>query len=164
MEGVSIPLYRPFSCCSQWLLPAAVHRIYRNAPIQHPDWRWRSYLRRINPAIATSPASGANLNWVLHQQSFLDALRNSFLHLHPARFRKSLWRAVPGMILNANLKAKPFWRMGVLLPYIVALSCDGIIFADLLRQDGAIATDRYRLNLIMAWQHLSGRMWPSPPS
>lgn len=70
-----------------------------------------------------------NFNWVLHQSAFWIALRNSFsifLLSSIPQMIIALWLA---WILNANLKAKTFWRMGVLLPYIVAPSAAGIIFS-----------------------------------
>ena len=70
-----------------------------------------------------------NFMWVLHQPTFYVALRNSvsiFLLSSVPQIIIALWLA---WVLDANLKAKTFWRMGVLLPYIVAPSAAGIIFS-----------------------------------
>ena len=66
--------------------------------------------------------------WVLQQRDFWVALRNTF----------SIWilSSVPQVILalfiatmlDRNLRAKTFWRMGVLLPYVVAPVAVALIF------------------------------------
>ncbi|MDN6485572.1 MAG: sugar ABC transporter permease, partial [Bifidobacterium mongoliense] len=66
-------------------------------------------------------------------------------------------------ILNANLKAKTFWRMGVLLPYVVAPSAAGIIFSQIFSDRmGAINVllQQIGLNPIMwhgsaIWSHIA---------
>ena len=77
------------------------------------------------------PSIWANFNWVLHQQSFWDALRNSFSIFILSSVPQIILALFLAWILNANLKAKTFWRMGVLLPYIVAPSAAGIIFSQI---------------------------------
>ena len=62
------------------------------------------------------PSIWANFNWVLHQQSFWDALRNSFSIFILSSVPQIILALFLAWILNANLKAKTFWRMGVLLP------------------------------------------------
>ncbi|MBS6346379.1 MAG: sugar ABC transporter permease [Alloscardovia omnicolens] len=72
-----------------------------------------------------------NFMWVLHQRSFYHAVRNSFtifLLSSVPQIIIALWLA---WILDANLKAKTFCRVGVLLPYVVAPSAAGIIFSQL---------------------------------
>ncbi|MEE8739199.1 MAG: sugar ABC transporter permease [Bifidobacterium sp.] len=80
---------------------------------------------------SSTPGWLGNFNWVLHQSDFWIALRNSFsifLLSSVPQIILALWLA---WILNANLKAKTFWRMGVLLPYVVAPSAAGIIFSQI---------------------------------
>ena len=83
-------------------------------------------------ACGTTQASWfGNFSWVLHQPAFYVALRNSlsiFLLSAVPQILISLWLA---WVLDANLKAKTFWRMGVLLPYVVAPSAAGIIFSQI---------------------------------
>lgn len=69
--------------------------------------------------------------WVLSQPAFWVALRNTFSIF--------LLSAVPQMIaaifiaamLDRNLRAKTFWRMGVLLPYVVAPVAVALIFSNI---------------------------------
>lgn len=104
-----------------------------------------------------------NFAWVLHQQSFYVALRNSFsifLLSSVPQIIIALWIA---WILDSNLKAKTFWRMGVLLPYVVAPSAAGIIFSQIFSdKNGAINVllQSIGLNPIMwhgstIWSHLA---------
>lgn len=94
-----------------------------------------------------------NFNWVLHQPAFWDALRNSFsifLLSSVPQIILALWLA---WVLNSNLKAKTFWRMGVLLPYIVAPSAAGIIFSQ-------IFSDRMgAINVLLQQIGLNPIMW-----
>lgn len=69
--------------------------------------------------------------WVLSQPAFWTALRNTFSIF--------LLSAVPQMIaaifiaamLDRNIRAKTFWRMGVLLPYVVAPVAVALIFSNI---------------------------------
>lgn len=79
----------------------------------------------------TTASWWGNFLWVLHQPTFYVALRNSvsiFLLSSVPQIIIALWLA---WTLDANLKAKTFWRMGVLLPYVVAPSAAGIIFSQI---------------------------------
>lgn len=80
---------------------------------------------------STEPSIWANFNWVLHQQSFWYALRNSFSIFLLSSVPQICLALFLAWMLNANLKAKTFWRMGVLLPYVVAPSAAGIIFSQI---------------------------------
>ncbi|MFO7689476.1 MAG: sugar ABC transporter permease [Cryobacterium sp.] len=72
-----------------------------------------------------------NYSTVLSQPYFWTSLRNTFSIF--------LLSAVPQMVLalaiaaflDSNLRAKTFWRMGVLLPYVVAPVAVALIFSDL---------------------------------
>ena len=70
-----------------------------------------------------------NFGTVLSAPNFWTALRNTFsiflLSSVPQVFLGLLLAAV----LDANLRAKTFWRMGVLLPYVVAPVAVGLIFS-----------------------------------
>lgn len=94
-----------------------------------------------------------NFQWVLHQPAFYAALRNSvsiFLLSSVPQIIIALWLA---WILDANLRAKTFWRMGVLLPYVVAPSAAGIIFSQIFSDKmGAI-------NVILQEIGLQPIMW-----
>jgi len=82
-----------------------------------------------------------NFQWVLHQPVFWIALRNSFSIFLLSTIPQLIIALILAAILDANLKAKTFWRMGVLLPYIIAPSAAGIIFAQIFSdQQGLVNT------------------------
>lgn len=78
---------------------------------------------------STSPSWLANFEWVFHQHEFWIALRNSFSIFLLSSIPQIIIALILAAILDANLKARTFWRMGVLLPYVVAPSAAGIIFS-----------------------------------
>ena len=83
----------------------------------------------------------ANYVDVVQQPRFMTALRNTFsiflLSSVPQMFAALFIAAV----LDANLRAKTFWRMGVLLPYVVAPVAVAVIFSRLFAdQAGMINT------------------------
>lgn len=80
---------------------------------------------------STDQSIWGNFQWVLHQQEFWIALRNSFSIFALSTIPQLVIALFLAWKLNANLKAKTFWRMGVLLPYIVAPSAAGIIFSQI---------------------------------
>ncbi|WP_029068375.1 carbohydrate ABC transporter permease [Jonesia quinghaiensis] len=79
-----------------------------------------------------------NFQDVLDQSSFWKALRNTFSIFLISSVPQIIAAITIAAILNANLRAKTFWRMGVLLPYIVAPIAVGLIF-------GQIFADQYGL-------------------
>lgn len=99
----------------------------------------------------------ANFSWVLHQDSVWYALRNSFsifILSSVPQIALALWIA---WMLNANLKAKTFWRMGVLLPYVIAPSAAGIIFSQIFSDNmGAV-------NVLLQSIGMEPIMWHSSP-
>lgn len=78
-----------------------------------------------------TPGWTGNFLWVLHQPSFYAALRNSLSIFLISTIPQMILALLLAWVLNANLKAKTFWRMGVLLPYVVAPSAAGIIFSQI---------------------------------
>ena len=82
-----------------------------------------------------------NFQWVFQQHEFWIALRNTFSIFLLSSVPQIICALVLAAILDANLKAKTFWRMGVLLPYVVAPSAAGIIFSQVFSdQAGVINT------------------------
>jgi cellobiose transport system permease protein len=68
---------------------------------------------------------------VLQQPRFLTALRNTFSIFLLSSVPQVVGAIVFAAILDANLRAKTFWRMGVLLPYVVAPVAASLIFSRL---------------------------------
>lgn len=77
----------------------------------------------------------ANFQAVLGQDAFWKALRNTFSIFLLSSVPQIIIAITIAAILNANLRAKTFWRMGVLLPYIVAPIAVGLIFSRLFGDD-----------------------------
>jgi cellobiose transport system permease protein len=72
-----------------------------------------------------------NFDWVLHSETFWKAVRNTFSIFLLSSVPQIMIALVIAAILDANLRAKTFWRMGVLVPYIVAPVAVSLIFGQL---------------------------------
>ena len=82
-----------------------------------------------------------NFTRVLSQPNFHTALRNTFSIFLLSSVPQVFTGLVLAAVLNANLRAKTFWRMGVLLPYVVAPVAVGLIFSKMFAdQSGLINT------------------------
>lgn len=68
---------------------------------------------------------------VVQQPRFMTALRNTFSIFLLSSVPQVLAAIVIAAVLDANLRAKTFWRMGVLLPYVVAPVAVALIFSRL---------------------------------
>lgn len=68
---------------------------------------------------------------VLNQPTFWIALRNTFSIFLFSSVPQVIVALLLAAVLNANIRAKTFWRMGVLLPYVVAPVAVGLIFSRL---------------------------------
>ena len=78
---------------------------------------------------------------VLAQTNFRTLLRNTFSIFLLSSIPQVLTGLVLAAVLNANLRSKTFWRMGVLLPYVVAPVAVGLIFSKMFAdQSGMINT------------------------
>jgi len=76
---------------------------------------------------------------VLHQPNFWKALRNTFSIFLLSSVPQVIIAIILAALLDANIRAKTFWRMGVLLPYVVAPVAVGLIFGRLFAdQSGTI--------------------------
>lgn len=79
-----------------------------------------------------------NFSTVLHQQVFWKAVRNTisiFLLSSVPQIAMALFIAA---LLDANLRAKTFWRMGVLVPYVVAPVAVALIFGQMFADQSGI--------------------------
>lgn len=76
---------------------------------------------------------------VLNQPNFWKALRNTFSIFLLSSVPQVMIAIVLAALLDANIRARTFWRMGVLLPYVVAPVAVGLIFGRLFAdQSGTI--------------------------
>jgi len=72
-----------------------------------------------------------NFTDVVAQPRFGTALRNTFSIFLLSSVPQVLMAIVIAAVLDANLRAKTFWRMGVLVPYVVAPVAVALIFSRL---------------------------------
>ncbi len=70
----------------------------------------------------------ANYTQVVGQDNFWIGLRNTFSIFILSGVTQTLGALVLAAVLNQNIRAKTFWRMGVLLPFVVAPVAVGVIF------------------------------------
>lgn len=83
----------------------------------------------------------ANFTDVLAQPNFWTALRNTFSIFLQSAVPQVTVALVLAAVLDANLRTKNFWPMGVLLPYVVAPVAVGLIFSKMFAdQSGLINT------------------------
>jgi cellobiose transport system permease protein len=72
-----------------------------------------------------------NFTFVLGQDFFWKSLRNTFSIFVLSTVPQVIAALVIAAMLDANLRAKTFWRMGVLLPYVVAPVAVGLVFSQM---------------------------------
>jgi len=70
-----------------------------------------------------------NFAFVLGQEKFWVSLRNTFSIFLFSSVPQVLLALIIAAVLDTNIRAKTFWRMGVLLPYIVTPVAIAIIFS-----------------------------------
>jgi cellobiose transport system permease protein len=76
---------------------------------------------------------------VLNQPRFYTALRNTFSIFLLSSIPQIIAAVAIAAVLDQNIRAKTFWRMGVLLPYVVAPVAVALIFSKLFAdQSGMI--------------------------
>jgi cellobiose transport system permease protein len=69
--------------------------------------------------------------WILSQPQFWTALRNTFSIFLISTVPQLILAVFIAALLDRNIRAKTFWRMGVLLPYVVAPVAVALIFSNL---------------------------------
>ncbi|MCC3272558.1 sugar ABC transporter permease [Arthrobacter zhangbolii] len=76
-----------------------------------------------------------NYTFILSQPYFWNAVGNTFSIFLISAVPQIIIAIAIAAVLDANLRAKTFWRMGVLVPYIVAPVAVGLIFNRLFADD-----------------------------
>lgn len=79
-----------------------------------------------------------NYQAVIDAQGFSKALRNTFSIFLLSSVPQVIMAIFLAYTLDANLRAKTFWRMGVLVPYVVAPVAVGLIFAKLFAEGSGL--------------------------
>ncbi|MCF2711397.1 carbohydrate ABC transporter permease [Schaalia hyovaginalis] len=83
----------------------------------------------------------ANYADVLAQPAFWTALRNTFSIFLLSSVPQIIAATLIAYVLDSNLRARTFWRMGVLLPYVVAPVAVSLVFSKVFAdQSGMINT------------------------
>ncbi len=80
-----------------------------------------------------------NFSHVLGDRLFWVALRNTFSIFLLSSVPQIMIAVVLAALLNANLRTKTLWRMGVLLPYVVAPVAVGLIFSKVFADQSGLA-------------------------
>ncbi len=95
--------------------------------------------------------------WIMQQPHFWTALRNTFSIFLLSTVPQLLLALFIATLLDRNLRAKTFWRMSVLLPFVVAPVAVGLIF-------NAIFADNFGLvNAFLGDLGIDGIPWHKDP-
>lgn len=80
----------------------------------------------------------ANFQYVLAQPRFWDGVANTFSIFLLSSVPQLIIALGIAAVLNANLRAKTFWRMGVLVPYVVAPVAVSLVFGQLFADESGV--------------------------
>lgn len=69
--------------------------------------------------------------YILGQPKFWLALRNTFSIFLLSTVPQTMFAVILAALLNQNIRAKTFWRMGVLVPYVMAPVAVALIFSNM---------------------------------
>ncbi|WP_448808309.1 carbohydrate ABC transporter permease [Agromyces bauzanensis] len=69
--------------------------------------------------------------WILGQQQFWTALRNTFTIFLLSSVPQLIAAVFIAAMLDRNIRAKTFWRMGVLVPFVMAPVAVALIFSNM---------------------------------
>jgi cellobiose transport system permease protein len=98
-----------------------------------------------------------NFAFVLHQRQFWIALRNTLSIFALSALPQLLFAITIAAVLDTNLRNRTFWRMGVLLPFIVMPVAVALIF-------GSMFGERFGLvNTTLAHIGIGPILWQTDP-
>ena len=80
----------------------------------------------------------ANFDTIVGQDFFWKALRNTISIFLLSSVPQVVMAMVIAALLDANLRARTFWRMGVLLPYVVAPVAVALVFSKMFADDSGM--------------------------
>ena len=83
----------------------------------------------------------ANFEFVLGSDNFYKALRNTFSIFLLSSVPQAIAAILIAYVLDANLRAKTFWRMGVLVPFIVAPVAVSLIFTKIFADQSGLVNN-----------------------
>src|SRR4051812_11357832 len=96
-----------------------------------------------------------NYLFVLQEPNFWKSLRNTFSIFFLSTVPQLTIAIVLAALLDANLRARTFWRMGVLLPYVVAPVAVSLIFGKLFAPKSGL------INTILGYVGIDPIGWQS---
>ena len=79
-----------------------------------------------------------NFSYVLNQPRFWDGVVNTFSIFLLSSVPQVIAAILIAAVLDANLRAKTFWRMGVLVPYVVAPVAVSLVFGQLFADQSGV--------------------------
>ncbi|MDR2723228.1 MAG: sugar ABC transporter permease [Cellulomonadaceae bacterium] len=79
-----------------------------------------------------------NFQWVLEQPRFWNALENTFSIWLIGGIPQLIFALFIAAVLDQNLRAKTFWRMSVLVPYVVMPVATAMIFGQIFATHGLV--------------------------
>ncbi|GAA3802717.1 carbohydrate ABC transporter permease [Cellulomonas soli] len=79
-----------------------------------------------------------NFSFVLGQPNFWTGLRNTLSIFLLSSVPQVIAALIIAAMLDANLRAKTFWRMGVLLPYVVAPVAVALVFSKMFADESGM--------------------------
>lgn len=79
-----------------------------------------------------------NFTWVLNQPAFWTSLQNTFSIFVLSLVPQLILALMIAAILDQNLRTKTFWRMGVLVPFVVMPVASAMIFSQVFGQFGLV--------------------------
>jgi cellobiose transport system permease protein len=103
----------------------------------------------------------ANYRELMHDSDFWRALTNTVGIFLLATIPQLIMATVLAQVLNARLRARTFWRMGVLLPNVTSVAAVGIIFSLIFARDYGVvnwALDTIGLSPV-DWQRHRWSSW-----
>lgn len=98
-----------------------------------------------------------NFQDVLGSPNFYKALRNTFSIFLLSSVPQVIVSILIAYVLDANLRAKTFWRMGVLLPYVVAPVAVSLIFGKIFADESGL------FNALLGTMGIEGIGWHKSP-
>src|SRR3954471_5038655 len=96
-----------------------------------------------------------NYLFVLQEPNFWKSLRNTFSIFFLSTVPQLVIAIVLAALLDANLRARTFWRMGVLLPYVVAPVAVSLIFGKLFADKSGL------INTVLGYVGIDPIGWQS---
>ncbi|TRY17638.1 sugar ABC transporter permease [Tessaracoccus rhinocerotis] len=89
-----------------------------------------------------------NFTWVLQQPLFWRSLENTFSIFFWGGVPQLVLALLIAAILDQNLRAKTFWRMGVLIPFVVMPVATAMIFGQVFGQFGLLVPNLHEMGLL----------------